>query len=94
MRVEKFCECVGRYRRDFYVLALAILENSADAEDAVSNAIVKAYEHIGQVSAFHKFKPWMLAITKKRSIKAETQTSVSAGGPDAGSILEACHGAL
>lgn len=69
MRVEKFCECVGRYRRDFYVLALAILENSADAEDAVSNAIVKAYEHIGQVSAFHKFKPWMLAITKNEALK-------------------------
>lgn len=69
MRVEKFCECVGKYRKDFYILALAILENSADAEDAVGSAILKAYEHIGQVSAFHKFKPWMLTITKNEALK-------------------------
>lgn len=69
MRAEKFCECIKKYRDDLYILALAILKNEADAEDAVSNAVVKAYEHRNQVSALHKCKPWMLAITKNESLK-------------------------
>lgn len=69
MRAEKFCECIKKYRDDLYILALAILKNEADAEDAVSNAVVKAYEHRNQVSALHKCKPWMLAITKNEALK-------------------------
>lgn len=48
---------VNKYRNNLYILALAILKNEADAEDAVGNAILKAYENIGQLRAFHKFKP-------------------------------------
>lgn len=69
MRAEKFCECIKKYRDDLYILALAILKNEADAEDAVSNAVVKAYEHRNQVSTLHKCKPWMLAITKNEALK-------------------------
>lgn len=69
MKAEKFCECVKQCRDDLYILALAILRNEADAEDAVSNAIVKAYENMDQVSALHKFKPWMLTITKNEALK-------------------------
>lgn len=50
-------------------MALAILKNETDAEDAVGNAILKAYENMGQVSAIHKFKPWMLTITKNEALK-------------------------
>lgn len=69
MRADKFCECVSKCRNDLYILALAMLENEADAEDAVSNAIVKAYENMEQVRAFHKFKQWMLIITKNEALK-------------------------
>lgn len=69
MKREKFCECVSKYRDDLYVIALAILRNEADAEDAVSSAIVKAYENREQVKVFHKFKQWMLTITKNEALK-------------------------
>lgn len=69
MEAKKFCENVNKYRDDLYILALAILKNEADAEDAVSNAILKAYENRGQISTFHKFKPWMLTITKNEALK-------------------------
>lgn len=69
MKVEKFCENVSKYRDDLYILAMAILKNEKDAEDAVGNAILKAYEHREQVSAFHKFMPWMLTITKNEALK-------------------------
>ena len=69
MEVNTFCEGVQRYRDDLYMLAFAILKNETDAEDAVSNAILKAYEHRKQISIFHKFKPWMLTITRNEALK-------------------------
>lgn len=69
MEAKKFCENVNKYKDDLYILALAILKNEADAEDAISNAILKAYENRGQISSLHKFKPWMLTITKNEALK-------------------------
>lgn len=69
MEAKKFCENVNKYRDDLYILALAILKNEADAEDAISNAILKAYENRGQIRSFHKFKPWMMTITKNEALK-------------------------
>ncbi len=69
MEAKKFCENVSKYRDDLYVMALAILKNEKDAEDAVGNAILKAYENRGQIKVFHKFKPWMLTITKNEALK-------------------------
>ncbi|MDE6567999.1 MAG: RNA polymerase sigma factor [Lachnospiraceae bacterium] len=69
MEAKKFCENVSKYRDDLYIMALAILKNEKDAEDAVGNAILKAYENRGQISSFHKFKPWMLTITKNEALK-------------------------
>ena len=50
-------------------MASAILKNSADAEDAVSNAILKGYENLEQLRDIRKFKPWMLMITKNEALK-------------------------
>lgn len=69
MEAKKFCENVNKCRDNLYIMALAILKNETDAEDAVGNAILKAYEHRDQISALHKFKPWMLTITKNESLK-------------------------
>ena len=71
MEAKKFCENVNKYRDDLYIMALAILKNETDAEDAVSNAILKAYENMEQISTFHKFKPWMLTVTKNEALKVK-----------------------
>lgn len=69
MKKKKFCECVSKYKDAFYIMANAILKNETDAEDAVSNAILKGYENLGQLRSFRKFKPWMLTITKNEALK-------------------------
>lgn len=79
MKAGKFCECVNKCRDSLYILALAILKNEADAEDAVGNAILKAYENISQLKAFHKFKPWMLAVTKNEALKIKKKRLVLPG---------------
>lgn len=88
MDVKKFCECINKYRDHLYILALAILKNETDAEDAVSNAILKAYENIGQLSAFHKFKPWMLTITKNEALKVKRKRLILPGNEVMEELLE------
>lgn len=73
MEVNKFCESVDKYRDNLYIMALAILKNETDAEDAVSNAILKAYENRNQLSVFYKFKSWMLTITKNEALKIRSK---------------------
>lgn len=79
MDIKKFCECVSKYRDSLYIMALAILKNESDAEDAVSNAILKAYENIDQIRAFHKFKFWMLTITKNEALKIKKKRLILPG---------------
>ncbi len=69
MKKTKFCECIDKYRNELYIVAWAILENKEDIEDAVSNAILKAYENLNQLRNVHKFKPWITTITKNEALK-------------------------
>ena len=47
-----------------YVTALSILRNESDAEDAVQNAVMKAYKNLDALSSKDKFKPWIFRILK------------------------------
>lgn len=69
MKKIEFCEQVSQYRYQFYITAYTILQNDADAEDAVCNAILSGYEHLEQLKNPKKFKSWMLTITKNEALK-------------------------
>lgn len=88
MEAKKFCENVSKYRDDLYIIALAILKNETDAEDAVSNAILKAYENRGQIRSFHKFKPWLFTITKNEALKLKNKRLILPGNETVESLLK------
>lgn len=69
MTKKTFCDYIYIYKKDFYIIAYAILKDSPDAEDAVSNAILKGYENLGQLRDPRKFRQWMLMITKNEALK-------------------------
>lgn len=69
MKKAEFCEQVRMYRYQFYIVAQAILKNEADAQDAVCSAILKGYEHRGQLRDLSKFKAWMIAITRNEALQ-------------------------
>jgi RNA polymerase sigma-70 factor (ECF subfamily) len=48
---EAFCVLVNRYQRVIYSIALNMLGNAEDAEDAAQETFVRAYE------ALHRYKP-------------------------------------
>ncbi|MCM1264165.1 MAG: RNA polymerase sigma factor [Butyrivibrio sp.] len=59
---EEFVELIRKYTVNLYRLALGILHNPADAEDAVSETVLKAYEKVHTLHKRESFKPWLLKI--------------------------------
>lgn len=51
-----------RYNRRLYGTVNAILHNDADAEDAVQQAYVNAYRHLGQFEGRARFSTWLTRI--------------------------------
>lgn len=62
MKKEEFAAYVLLHQMSMYRLALGILGNKQDAEDALSETIIKAYEHLASLRDEAKFKSWIMAI--------------------------------
>jgi RNA polymerase sigma-70 factor (ECF subfamily) len=62
-RKEGFTVLVERYQQAAYKMALALLRHPADAEDAASEAFVKAYAALPGCRDGTNFKGWLLKIT-------------------------------
>lgn len=45
-----------------YRYALGVLRNSADAEDAVGETVLKAYAHLAQLKNPERFRSWAMSI--------------------------------
>ena len=67
---EQFCDSICQYEKQMYALALSILRNSFDAEDAVQDAIVKAYSRYDDLRDPGKFKSWILSIVHNTAIES------------------------
>ncbi len=66
---ETFAVLVKEYMPNMYRLACGILNNPADAEDAVGEAVLKAWENLGSLRRPESFKFWMMQITANESRK-------------------------
>ncbi|MCH5251375.1 MAG: RNA polymerase sigma factor [Lachnospiraceae bacterium] len=52
-----------KYYTDLYRFAFCLMKGSQSAEDAVSSAILKAYENLGRLRKNDSFKSWLFQIT-------------------------------
>jgi RNA polymerase sigma-70 factor, ECF subfamily len=59
---EAFYELIQPHERGIYLAALSIVNNDADAEEVVQEAILKAFKAIGGFRAASKFSNWMIQI--------------------------------
>ena len=59
---ERFCRQVLLLEKSMILLALSILKNEYDAQDALQNTLIKAYENFTCLRAQEKFKPWIFQI--------------------------------
>src|SRR2546428_6587090 len=58
-----FYELVRPHERGIFMAALSIVNNDADAEEVVQEAILKAFKAIGKFRGEAKFSTWIIQIT-------------------------------
>lgn len=59
---EEFINILQENKVSLYRFAKSILKNDMQAEDAISEAILKAYKNKSKLKDIEKFKPWMMKI--------------------------------
>lgn len=69
MTREAFLENIKSHTLQMYRLAFSILRNPQDAEDVVSEAVLRAYENLGTLRSEERFKAWILQITANEAKK-------------------------
>lgn len=84
-----FTELYKGVYKDLYRFALCTMRHPQDAEDAVSEAVLSAYENVHKLRSDSAFRSWIFTILanvcKKRLLeKARTQTEVLEEGSENG----------
>lgn len=59
---------VGRYERKIFRLTHNITQNREDAEDAMQEAFLKAYEHLGDFEGNSRFYTWLVRIAVNQAL--------------------------
>lgn len=81
--MEQFLELYEPVYKDMYRLAYYYLENSQDAEDVVSETVLKAYEKFTTLRKKEAFKSWIFTILvnqcmtflRKKTVKGTSELS-------------------
>jgi RNA polymerase sigma-70 factor (ECF subfamily) len=60
---HEFHDLIRPHERSVYVMALSLLHNEADAEDAAQEAFLKAFRNLASFRGESKFSTWLISIT-------------------------------
>lgn len=66
--IAAFEELVTRYERKIFRLTRNITGNQEDAEDAMQDAFLKAYEHLGGFKGESRFYTWLVRIAVNEAL--------------------------
>jgi RNA polymerase sigma-70 factor (ECF subfamily) len=64
-----FANLVSPYLRSLQLVVQSMLHNSADAEEAMQEALLKVTLHLNQFRFGNDFKPWMYRIATREALK-------------------------
>ena len=73
--IKKFSEMYETVYRDLYRYALCLMKNPQEAEDAVSEAVIAAYENIHKLKKEEAFRSWIFTILMNQCKKHFKQNS-------------------
>src|SRR5580704_2329786 len=59
---HEFHDLIRPHERSVYIMALALLHNEADAEDAAQEAFLKAFRNLANFRGEAKFSTWLISI--------------------------------
>jgi len=66
--VAAFEQLVKRYDRTLFRIAQSVTHNREDSQDAVQEAFLKAYQHLGDFRGDSQFSTWLIRITLNQSL--------------------------
>jgi RNA polymerase sigma-70 factor (ECF subfamily) len=66
--VRAFDELVKRYDRRLFRIAQSVTHNTEDAQDAVQEAFMKAFQNLNQFREDSQFSTWLIRITVNQSL--------------------------
>jgi RNA polymerase sigma factor (sigma-70 family) len=69
-----YAELVNKYKSYAYTIALRILQNRPDAEEAAQDAFIKAYNHLAGFNRDSKFSTWLYRIVFNTAISYKRKT--------------------
>ncbi len=93
---HEFHNLIQPYERSVYSMALSMLQNEADAEDAAQEAFLKAFRNLGKFRGEAKFSTWLISITlnearsrlrQKKTAKTESLDELNEGGQVSPALL-------
>ena len=70
-----FAALMSQYKSHVYHLALNITRNPQDAEDALQDAFLKAYAHLGEFRGDSRFSTWLVRIATNEALTKMRQRS-------------------
>lgn len=76
---KKFTELYRNVYKDLYRFALCMMRQPEDAEDAVSEAVIAAFENIHNLRKEEAFRSWIFQITAnvcRKKLKEKSRTEV------------------
>lgn len=76
--VEAFEELIKDYKKSAYNIALRVLRNVEDAEDASQEALIKIFKSINNFNMESTFKVWMYRIVVNTCIDFKRKKSINA----------------
>nr|WP_300089845.1 sigma-70 family RNA polymerase sigma factor [Sedimentibacter sp.] len=76
--VDAFEELIKDYKRTAYNIALRVLRNVEDAEDASQEALIKVYKSIQNFNMQSSFKSWMYRIVVNTCIDFKRKKNINA----------------
>lgn len=83
--MERFMELYQTVYGDLYRLAYYYMGNGEDAEDAVQDTVLTAYEHFGSLKKEESFRFWIFRILVnrcKKNLKKRARREIPAEEPD------------
>ena len=66
--ISAFETLVGRYERKIFRLTQNITQNREDAEDAMQEAFLKAFEHLDNFQGNSRFYTWLVRIAVNQAL--------------------------
>ena len=67
-KADWFFNSVTALRGDLFAYAFSITKSREDAEDAVHNAIIKAFDSLPKLRSRAKLRPWVFAILRNECL--------------------------